>query len=576
MNKSKRSRKFVGARLKGIPVRRDTTVPLKKERGITLIALVITIVILLILAGVTLNIVFDEGLIGKSQTAVDTYSEQSARERLEIELVNMMGEKVTNKNYNNSGFLTSKLEDAGFIVNENIVIVDGWQFQIDRSVPKISLSLGKGEENKNIKIDVGEVAYSTDGTTATVKCTISYEGTITSIIICGKSLSVPEKVDGKYVVNLEYKENKTVGIMVKDENDNYALSNVKISELTEDMVIKTAEDLKTFRDMVNAGRTFEGRTVSVANDIDLNKNKYTVTDGTITFNSDAEQWVPIGTDTIQFAGTFDGNYHTIKGLYIYNNNRQNNGLFDTINEKGTVKNVILDYLSINNVKSGNIWIGGVAIVNHGTVERCQLKSNSNIWGQQTNKIYNVGVAGIVVFNYSNIKECVNNAKLGAWENREQQSALIGGIAATNFGSIEDCYNTGYIYNTSSGGAMIGGIVGWTDKNFEILNNFSIKNCYNVGDITCTGYKFFGHFASIIGDVRFNNLSIENVYFKNTMTNAYCVYASDSVLTKADTTGKTSVEDMKTKAFAENLGTAFTQDTGNINNGYPILKWQVGK
>ena len=61
-----------------------------------------------------------------------------------------------------------------------------------------------------------------------------------------------------------------------------------------------------------------------------------------------------------------------------------------------------------------------------------------------------------------------------------------------------------------------------------------------------------------------------------MTNAYCVYASDSVLTKADTTGKTSVEDMKTKAFAENLGTAFTQDTGNINNGYPILKWQVGK
>lgn len=47
---------------------------LKSSKGITLVALVITIIVLLILAGVTLSIVFNDGLITKSQNAVDKYS----------------------------------------------------------------------------------------------------------------------------------------------------------------------------------------------------------------------------------------------------------------------------------------------------------------------------------------------------------------------------------------------------------------------------------------------------------------------------------------------------------------------
>ena len=43
---------------------------LRKQRGITLIALVVTIVVLLILAGVSINILFgDSGLIKRSQDA---------------------------------------------------------------------------------------------------------------------------------------------------------------------------------------------------------------------------------------------------------------------------------------------------------------------------------------------------------------------------------------------------------------------------------------------------------------------------------------------------------------------------
>ena len=64
----------------------------REEKGITLVALVVTIIVLLILAGVTLNIVLDQdGIINKAQQAVGDY-ENSQREEQEIlnELENYM------------------------------------------------------------------------------------------------------------------------------------------------------------------------------------------------------------------------------------------------------------------------------------------------------------------------------------------------------------------------------------------------------------------------------------------------------------------------------------------------------
>ena len=52
-----------------------------KNKGITLVALVVTIVIMLILAGVTLNIALGEnGLFKMAKSAVDMYQESSQNE----------------------------------------------------------------------------------------------------------------------------------------------------------------------------------------------------------------------------------------------------------------------------------------------------------------------------------------------------------------------------------------------------------------------------------------------------------------------------------------------------------------
>ena len=56
----------------------------KKQNGITLVALVITIIVLLILAGVTLNIVLNSGIINKSENAVAKYQETSGNETDQI------------------------------------------------------------------------------------------------------------------------------------------------------------------------------------------------------------------------------------------------------------------------------------------------------------------------------------------------------------------------------------------------------------------------------------------------------------------------------------------------------------
>ncbi len=53
---------------------------LKSSKGITLVALVITIIVLLILAGVTLSILFSTGILDNAQHAVNLYNEKATQE----------------------------------------------------------------------------------------------------------------------------------------------------------------------------------------------------------------------------------------------------------------------------------------------------------------------------------------------------------------------------------------------------------------------------------------------------------------------------------------------------------------
>ena len=82
-----------------------------KEEGITLIALVVTIIILLILVGVTLNMALSgDGLFGRARQAADEYNQKSIEEKLQL----MYAEKVMDDNDSSSSVksdVTSLLEE---------------------------------------------------------------------------------------------------------------------------------------------------------------------------------------------------------------------------------------------------------------------------------------------------------------------------------------------------------------------------------------------------------------------------------------------------------------------------------
>lgn len=75
---------------------------LKSSKGITLVALVITIIVLLILVGVTLSIVMNGNIIGQAQNAVNTYDDQSKNESQKLNWLSDEFQKYINNIPTNS------------------------------------------------------------------------------------------------------------------------------------------------------------------------------------------------------------------------------------------------------------------------------------------------------------------------------------------------------------------------------------------------------------------------------------------------------------------------------------------
>ena len=113
---------------------------LTKQNGITLIALVVTIIVLLILAGVTITLVLGEnGIIAKAQRAKSATDEASAKEAVELAVGYVQAEAYTN-NLNQEGIRAALQEelqktDANATVSINgdgyTATYKGYEFEID-------------------------------------------------------------------------------------------------------------------------------------------------------------------------------------------------------------------------------------------------------------------------------------------------------------------------------------------------------------------------------------------------------------------------------------------------------------
>ena len=75
------------------------------KKGITLISLVVTIIVLLILAGITISMLFGEnGLLNKATDATEEYSKAEAKEKVELLLSEYVIDKATGENEDFANF----------------------------------------------------------------------------------------------------------------------------------------------------------------------------------------------------------------------------------------------------------------------------------------------------------------------------------------------------------------------------------------------------------------------------------------------------------------------------------------
>ena len=240
-------------------------------------------------------------------------------------------------------------------------------------------------------------------------------------------------------------------------------------------LISTAEELYWFAGLVN------GDASVCINGISQNRNAWAVLESDITVNSGVlkadgtladdvssfAQWTPIGNSNYPYTGNFDGQGHTISGLYFNNNTGSLNvGLFGYIdksydaNTSCTIQNVGI----VDSYFNGFSCVGSVCGCSYlGTISNCY-----NTGTVIATDYHSGGICGLS--NYSSIEKCYNTGSVEGY-------TIVGGVAGQcMYGSITNCYNTGSVKGVGTASAGVGGVC-------ETAVGSEVTNCYNIGTLS---------------------------------------------------------------------------------------------
>ena len=371
-------------------------------------------------------------------------------------------------------------------------------------------------------------------------------------------------------------------------------ANGEITDSDEAYEIGNAGQLYWFAGLVNGTLTdgtaqnLKANAVLTA-DITVNEDLLTSIntdeDGNVTNGSSFKAWRPMGMAdekgefTGHYKGIFDGNGHSISGVYVNRDEAADDvdtrfkssiGLFGY--HDGVTRNLgILD-----SYMRGKGCIGGICGYNDGgTIQNCY--SAATVCGDS----YIGGICGRSRSN-SIIENCYNAGYIyGA-------TRSIGGICGDNYSTIESCYNIGII----EGNFMVGGIVGVSSG---LGDTIWIKDCYNRGNVIGDTEKI-GGIGGCIGSSLVENCYSQATVSGNTNVGGICgnsnkvdfqnayydvdLYTGDAIGYLKDATIK-QTEGKPSQAFESGEITYLLQEgreeaiwgqtlSGNDVQAYPVL------
>ena len=146
-------------------------------------------------------------------------------------------------------------------------------------------------------------------------------------------------------------------------------------------------------------------------------------------------WTPIGNAISRvYSGTFDGQGHTISGLYV-NSNDNYIGLFGVVMSGSNIKNIGV----INSYFKGNDFVGGIA----GTVNESSFVQNCYSINTISGNDYIGGICGMFGSNNTSVKKCYSICDIHPSEKATHAGGIMGGGEYVN---ISDCYYDSDIFS----------------------------------------------------------------------------------------------------------------------------------
>ena len=464
--------------------------------GITILALIITIIVLIILSGITIvGLTGEEGLIKNVQKSKNDTEIANEKEIVEVSTTQSMGDNsrgniIQNELQNKINLNTNDDNRAEVIDNGNTLIVkfikSNRYYEVDRN----------GNVSEPIIITNDE--YAGDLTKGN-QCDGTQEkpykiSSIEDLVAFSQNVNNGNNYDDKYIILTKTLDFKSIF----SYND---YTTTKYGDLNQDGQI---EDIKT----------------------ELTKTD----DGCIGFT-------PIGqnkNDNAFFSGIFDGKGNEINNIYI--NSKSSAGLFDVATRGFEIINLgISGNINAQGGPAGGILARTINMDEQKQIilncyNKCDVSANFLSGGYQ-------GVGGIVgggqyVAINLDIINCYNTGNI-TLKSGSENCIGAGGIIGEFRGddatlNVSNCYNIGKITSVSKAGGILGTI--WAEGTSRI------ENCYNIGEI--------------LGSTRYNiahaNL-IENCYYKKTSYNG------------ADSASTISFNNIKEENIAQKLNNYITEN-----------------
>ena len=416
----------------------------KKNRGVTLIALAITIIVLLILAGVTVaTLTGDNGIIKNSKDAKEQTEISEEKEVVDRATVQAMG------NNKKGDLIESELQeqlDKIASSGKTEVTDTGEEFEI---LFKESNRCYTVDKDGNIieQQTIAKIEYAGD-----ITKNDQYDGSEEKPyqITCIEDLVAwSNMAQGSGVI---YKNGKIENISKRQDFSG------KYFELTRDLNFKSTYSYG------DSERTDFG-------DLNTNGTTETIKEELTKTDEDCIGFTPIGTNNIN--NYFNGNNNTIKNIYIHR--KEGKSTIALFNNIGNVKNLKLTGTIINDT-----WEAGGIAYNAASIENCI--NYANVTG-------NNFVGGICSRTSNYIKNCINYGNI-TMTGASYANASAAGIGGNMVQKYSNCINYGTVEGTTNWSAGICGMPG--------VDGTIIELCRNYGKVEATNEAVWKAVGGIIG------------------------------------------------------------------------------